>query len=178
MKKVIAFGTSNSSTSINKKFAQWAAEQITGIELQVIDLNDYEMPLYNPDLERESGFPNTTLELKKTLDSAEAFVISLAEYNGNYTPVFKNAQDWISRIDKNIWNNKPVLLLSSSPGRLGGASALSIAQNSFPRMGANIIASFSLPEFNKNFEEGKGIVDPDIASSFLIELNKFQEEMN
>lgn len=177
MKKVIAMGTSNSRSSINKMFAEWTTKQLEDIQFDIVDLNEYDMPIYNPDIEKESGIPDSTLELKKTLDSTEAFVISLAEYNGNYTPVFKNTQDWLSRIDRNIWNEKPVFLLSTSPGKMGGASALNLAKGSFPYMGANIISSFSLPEFYKNFEGEKGIIDEKLASSFTIELKKFQQQL-
>lgn len=178
MKKVIAFGASNSSTSINKIFATWVAGKIENTEVEVIDLNDFEMPMYAPDLENKEGIPSNTRKFKEKLETADAFVISMAEYNGNYAPVFKNTQDWLSRIDRNIWGNKPVFLLATSPGRMGALSSLNIAKASFPHMGAKIISTFSLPEFYSNFSNENGINERELEESFSKELSKFIRSLN
>ena len=178
MKKIIAFGASNSSTSINKTFATWVAGKIENTEIEVIDLNDFEMPMYAPDLESKEGIPDHTTKFKEKLDTADAFVISMAEYNGNYAPVFKNTQDWLSRIDRNIWGNKPVFLLATSPGKMGALSSLNIAKASFPHMGAKIITTFSLPEFYNNFSYENGINKHKLEEAFLKELNTFIKALN
>ena len=120
MKRVIALGASNSKNSINKQFADWAAHKVKDAEVELIDLNSYEMPLYSPDLERENGIPEVAKVLKSKLDSADGFIISLAEHNGNYTAAFKNVQDWLSRIEREVWGNKPTLLMAAAPGKMGG----------------------------------------------------------
>lgn len=76
----------------------------------------------------------------------------MAENNGNYSVAFKNVFDWSSRIEKDVFQHKPMLLLATSPGGRGGASVLGIAQNLFPRYGAEIKGSFSLPAFGSNFD--------------------------
>ena len=50
MKKIIAFGGSNSKNSINKELAAYTANQINNVEVEVLDLNDFELPLYGIDL--------------------------------------------------------------------------------------------------------------------------------
>ncbi len=55
MKKVLAFGASNSKHSINKRFAVFAANSLANVEMHIADLNDYELPLYSVDLQREQG---------------------------------------------------------------------------------------------------------------------------
>jgi chromate reductase len=85
-------------------------------------------------------------------------VVSLAENNGNYTAAFKNTVDWCSRINGKIFQDKPMLLMSTSPGARGGASVLEIAKNNFPRFTANIKAIFSLPSFNENFDVEANVI--------------------
>jgi hypothetical protein len=49
-------------------------------------------------------------------------------------------------------------LLSTSPGVRGGSTIFEIAKNRFPFQGADLKGSFSLPNFNDNFDIGKGII--------------------
>jgi len=150
--KIIAFGGSNSQHSINKYFAAYAASLFQNAEVEVLDLNDYEMPLFSVDLEKEIGQHETAKSFLYKIQTANILVISLAENNGNYSVAFKNIFDWSSRITKEVFQQKPMLLLSTSPGPRGGASVLEIANNALPRYGAQIKAAFSLPAFNANFD--------------------------
>ena len=56
MRKIIAFGASSSKQSINKKLASYAASQINGCESIILNLEDFEMPIYSIDKEEEKGF--------------------------------------------------------------------------------------------------------------------------
>lgn len=154
--KIIAFGGSNSKNSINKKLAAYAASLFKNAVVEVIDLNDYEMPLFGVDLEKKVGQHDLAQAFLEKLATADVLVISLAEHNGNYSTPFKNILDWSSRITKNIFSEKDMLLMATSPGARGGASVLDIANNAFPRFGANIKATYTLPNFNDNFDEEKG----------------------
>ena len=62
--KIIAFGASNSRQSVNRKLAAIVAGLVPGAEVELLDLNDYEMPLFSEDRERESGHPREARELK------------------------------------------------------------------------------------------------------------------
>ena len=177
MKRIIAFGASNSRNSINKKFATWAAKEIKMVEVEVIDLNNYELPIYSSDLEKEDGIPEVVVKLKNKLYTADGFVISLAEHNGNYTAAFKNIQDWLSRIEVKIWGDKPTLLLATTPGKMGGKSVLKIAKTSFPYLGAKVVADFSLGDFYKNFTEHDGITDTELLAEFKISLERFANDL-
>ncbi|MBX2845890.1 MAG: NAD(P)H-dependent oxidoreductase [Saprospiraceae bacterium] len=155
MKKVLAFGASNSKTSINKVLATYAAQKLKNVQVIIADLNDYEAPLYSPDREIEIGIPEPILRFDELLASVDGLIISLAEYNGNYTTAFKNLFDWLSRLNnQNIWKNKPLLLLATSPGGRGAMNVLKITKEIFPFFGGNIIADFSLPKYYENFHEG------------------------
>jgi len=155
--KIIAFGGSNSRQSINKHLATYAASLFENAEVEVLDLNDFAMPLFSVDLEKEIGQHELAKAFLAKIASADILVISLAENNGNYSAAFKNLFDWSSRIMKEVFQQKPTLLLATSPGSRGGASVLEIANNALPRYGAQIKAAFSLPAFNANFnlEENK-----------------------
>ncbi|MDN3673945.1 NAD(P)H-dependent oxidoreductase [Flavobacterium branchiarum] len=154
--KIIAFAGSNSQHSINKKLATYAANQFKNAEIEVLDLNDFAMPLFSVDVEKEIGQHPKAIAFLAKLKEADTLVVSMAENNGNYSAAFKNVFDWCSRIEKDVFQYKPVLLMATSPGARGGASVLEIAQKAFPRYGAEIKASFSLPSFNANFDEVKG----------------------
>lgn len=153
MKKIVALGGSNSKNSINKTLATYVADQLKGTETVVADLNDFHLPLYGVDAESENGIPEDATRLNELLESADGLVISLAEHNGSYSTAFKNAFDWLSRIDQKVWKEKPMLLMATSPGARGGSSVLQTARTSFPYLGGNVVADFSLSSFHDNFSE-------------------------
>ncbi|WP_420574068.1 NADPH-dependent FMN reductase [Kordia sp.] len=162
MKTIIAFAGSDSKTSINKKLAAYAASLVADAEVKVLDLNDYELPLYGIDKESEIGIPENAHKFLKEIQNSDGIVLSLAEHNGAYAAVFKNIFDWMSRIDGKLWSDKPMLLMATSPGGRGGQTVLDIAKGRFPYMGGNIVADFSLPSFGDNFSEN-GIKDAALA---------------
>ncbi len=154
MKNIIAFAGTNSKNSINKNLAAYATSLVKGVEVQVLDLNDFELPLYGIDFEAEHGIPDNANTFLNLIKSSDGIVLSLAEHNGAYATVFKNLLDWMSRIDGNLWSEKPMLLMATSPGARGGATVLDIAKGRFPFMGGNIVGEFSFPLFGDNFYEG------------------------
>ncbi len=173
MKKVLAIGASNSSRSINRQFASWAAQQVADAEVTTLDLNDFSMPLFGVDLERSAGVPEEAQRFCQLIAEHDGLVISLAEHNGNYSAAFKNVMDWASRLNKRVWQDKPMLLLSTSPGRRGGATVMQVALNYFPYLGGNVVTHFSLPSFRDNFSTDTGIVDAELAANFEQAIESF-----
>lgn len=176
MKHIIAFAGSNSKTSINKKLATYAASLVEGAKAVVLDLNDYDLPLYSMDLEISSGIPDNAHKFLDIIKSTDGIVLSLAEHNGTYSTVFKNLFDWMSRINGKLWSDKPMLLMATSPGARGGATGLEIAQGRFGYMGGNIVGSFSLPSFGENFANGK-ITNVELDNQLLEEVAQFTESL-
>lgn len=170
MKKIITLAGSTSKNSINKQLAEYAGRQLEGVVVQNLDLNDFEMPLYSIDVENEQGFSPDLMKLNEIIENTDGIILSLAEHNGAYSAAFKNAFDWLSRIDPKVWRNKPMLLLSTSPGGRGGQSVMDMARNRFPFNGGNIVGSMTFPFFNDNFKEGQ-IVNVEFKDR-LKELNK------
>jgi chromate reductase len=154
--KIIAFGGSPSKNSINKKLATYAASLFENADVEVLDLNDFQMPLFSVDIEKEIGQHPLAQAFLDKIASADILVASLAENNGNYSAAFKNVFDWCSRINGKVFQQKSMLLMATSDGKRGGATVLEIAKNAFPRYGADIKATFSLPSFNDNFDVEKG----------------------
>jgi NAD(P)H-dependent FMN reductase len=154
--KIIAFGGSPSKNSINKKLATYVAHLFNNADVEVLDLNDYEMPLFSVDIEKTIGQHPVAKALLDKIASADFIVLSLAENNSNYSAAFKNVFDWCSRINGKVFQDKPMLLMATSDGKRGGANVLEIAKNAFPRYGADIKATFSLPSFYENFDVEKG----------------------
>ena len=176
MKKILAFGGSNSQNSINKTLAVYAAKRIEGAEVITADLNDYDLPLCGIDLENEIGIPKSAQDFLELISTVDGVVLSLAEHNGAYSVAFKNIFDWMSRINGKLWQEKPMLLMATSPGGRGGATVLEIAKNRFPYMGGNIVATFSLPSFGQNFSE-EGISDAALQNEFDLAINQFSQEI-
>ncbi len=159
--KVIAFAASNSKKSINKKLVTYAASLLTGCQIEILDLNDYEMPLFSQDRENELlqsgvGHPQLAKDFLAKIVGCDAIIISFAEHNGSYSAAYKNLFDWCSRIEPKVYQNKAMLLLSTSPGGRGGASVMAQAIQSIPRFAGEVKATYSVPSFFDNFDVEKG----------------------
>jgi chromate reductase, NAD(P)H dehydrogenase (quinone) len=173
MKKVLVLPGSNSSVSINRKLAFYAASQLRGVELVKLDLNDFEMPIYSYDREKASGIPEKAQTFLKHIQNSDGILISFAEHNGNFSVAFKNVLDWVSRVSLKDFAGKPMLLMATSPGKRGGKSVLGIATTSFTTFGAKVAASLSLPLFNDNFKDG--IAEPTLKTEFDAGIKAFQD---
>lgn len=130
--KILFLAGSSRKDSFNKKLAQ-TAYQIAlekGATATFIDLKDYPMPIYNGDLEAENGLPEEALALKKVFLEHDALFIASPEYNSSYSPLLKNAIDWISRPHEKdepahaAFLNKVAAITATSPGGIGGLRGL------------------------------------------------------
>lgn len=173
MKKIIAFGGSPSKNSINKKLAVYATHLFQNVEIEVLDLNDYEMPIFSVDREKEIGIHPLAQQFFDKIGTADLLVISLAENNGAYSAAFKNIMDWTSRIpDGKFFQNKPLLLMATSDGARGARLVLEMATSRFPRHGAEIKGTFSLPSFYENFDTETGITNEDLRKELQGIVNR------
>jgi len=167
---IIAFAGSSSKESINKKLVTWASSQFEAT-VEILDLNDFEVPIYSIDKENEFGVPDKINIFSEKLASCDLILLSLAEHNGAYSSAFKNIFDWASRIkDKSVFHEKPIFLMSTSPGERGATTVLGIAKNRFEFNGGKIIETFSLPEFYDNFDAKKGITSKEYQTVFAQKL--------
>lgn len=165
MQKILAFGTSNHKNSINRQLAVYAASFFNNAIITELDINNFEMPIYSIEREKANGIPQAAHQFYKLLGTADILVISLSEHNGSYTTAFKNIFDWVSCINGKVFQDKPMLLLSTSTGSRGGITVLKAALERWPFMGGNIRASFSLPDFHKNYHAASGITNENLKDA-------------
>jgi len=164
-RKVVAFAASSSSRSINRQLVTYASGLLANAQVEVLDLNDFELPLFSVDREDELGQPPQALAFLQKLNQADGIIISFAEHNGAYSAAYKNLYDWVSRIQPRVYQDKPMVLLSTSPGGRGGKSVMELALSQIPRFGGHIKASLSLPSFMDNFDSASGRVsNPELAA--------------
>lgn len=151
MKKILAFSGSNSSVSINQRFIHAVAKLVDGID--IIDLRDYDAPIYSHDIEAATGLPQNILKLYDLIQGYESIVIALPEHNGLPTAFLKNTLDWLSRNKgQKFLQDKKVILLSTSPGGNGGASGLAKIQQVIPYWGASVVGTHSLGSFHEKVD--------------------------
>ena len=170
--KILAFAASSSRHSINRALVTHAAHRLTAAhlpdaEIELLDINDYEMPIFSIDREKEGGVPEEARAFFAKIGAADALLISYAEHNGFYTAAWKNIFDWMSRIETRVFQDTPTVALSTSPGKRGGANVLKTAVESTPRFGAEIVASLSVPVFREKFDADAGRLTDEALSAEL-----------
>ena len=159
--KLLAFAATNHKASINKQLVTYAANLVAenkGAEVEILDLNDYELPLYSIERQMENGMHPLAQQFFDKIGAADAVIISFAEHNGSYAAVYKNLFDWTSRIDMKVYQNKPTVLLATSPGPGGASSVLASAVGSADFFAMDLKGSLSVPTFNDNFDTDKGVL--------------------
>jgi NAD(P)H-dependent FMN reductase len=129
--KILAFAGSTRTDSFNKKLVKIAADggKVAGVDVTVIDLRDFAMPLYDGDLEQQEGIPQNARKLKDLMMSHQGFLVSSPEYNSSISGVLKNTIDWTSRQSQGeeslaCYKGKVAGIMSASPGGLGGLRGL------------------------------------------------------
>jgi NAD(P)H-dependent FMN reductase len=175
-KKIVGFGASISTTSINKAFATYALKFFPEYEVELIDLNDYKVPVFSVDCEKENC-PEEAKAFLAKIKEADVLICSMAEHNRNWTVGFKNLFDWCSRLDLKLLQNKPMFLLSTSPGGYGAQNSMNIAKTIFPAFGGNILTSFALPKFHENFDREQGILDAALLADFKNQVDDFKHKL-
>lgn len=171
--KILAFAASSSKKSINKKLATYVVSLLATNQIEILDLNDYELPLFSEDKEEEIGQPALAKSFLAKITWCDALIISFAEHNGSYSAAYKNLFDWCSRINPKVFQGKPMLMLSTSPGANGGASVLASAINSAPFFAGDVKASYSVPNFYDNFDIENGrINNKAINLKLTVAVNK------
>ena len=170
-KKILAFAGSARKDSVNKKMvaAVTRLAEAEGAEVTLIDLADYELPLYNGDVEAAS-FPQNAVKLKALFREHDALLVASPEYNSSITPLLKNTIDWVSRPvpgDEvpSPYVGKTVALMGASPGELGGMRALNHVRDIFYNLGCVVLpGAVAMGGAFKAFDEAGNIADESTVS--------------
>lgn len=163
--------------SFNKKLAREAVRVLgeqARATAEFADLRDYPMPVYDGDIQNTQGFPDAVKALAEKIEKAAGLVIASPEYNGGISGVLKNALDWLSRLKPMPLAEKHTLLLSASPGALGGVRGLwhtrvpleAMAMHVFPTM-------MGLPGADKAFDDAGRLVAEKPAAQLRDLIQKF-----
>jgi len=171
--KVLAFAGSTRKDSFNKKLVKVAAEaaRAAGAQVTYLDLRDIPMPLYDGDLEAESGLPENVKKFKKILMEHDGFLISSPEYNSSISGVLKNAIDWASRpvpgeAPLACFAGKVVSLMSASPGALGGLRGLVIIRSLLSNINLIVLPNqVAIPKAHEAFDAEGKLKDPKQQTS-------------
>ncbi|MDP8267272.1 MAG: NAD(P)H-dependent oxidoreductase [Candidatus Tenebribacter davisii] len=147
MIKILAFADSSRIGSYNTKLLHIAAKgaQEAGAEVTTLNLADNPLPIFNADLELESGMSENAHKLKQLFIEYDAFIIASPEYNSAITPLLKNVLDWVSRpesIDEQsmvAFKGKTAIILSASPGYLGGLCGLVFLRMLLANLGVTVL---------------------------------------
>ncbi|WAT17690.1 NAD(P)H-dependent oxidoreductase [Aurantiacibacter sp. MUD11] len=161
-RKVLAFAASNSSVSINRQLVEYAASHLEDAEVEFLDIHDYEMPIYRHDREEAEGIPQLAHDFRAKIAAADALLVSFAEHNGLYCAAFKNLFDWASRVGRDVWAGKPMVLLAASPGPGGAARVLALAETAAPHFAGEVKGTLSVPGFYHAFDAEAGRLRDDV----------------
>lgn len=143
---ILGIAGSARSGSYNSELLAYALKQLKadGAVTETFSFREHPQPLYDADLEKEEGLPDSVLQMRAAILAADGIVIASPEYNSSITPLLKNAIDWGSRMDEeskqgNVWKGKPVLLIGASPGGLGGVRALRVVREVLVELQAHVL---------------------------------------
>ena len=162
--KILLISGSTRHKSYNRKLIGIVEQEFINLNFlaKVIDLKNYELPIYNGDYEDRHGIPSNAKKLKKLFKTSQGLFISTPEYNGGIPALLKNTLDWISRKDegeKSLESFTGIVagLVSASPGMKGGKRALQKLRQQLQDLGVTVInEEFSLSKADSRFsKEGK-----------------------
>ena len=129
---LLAGSARNGSLSVRLRDAARRLADAGGASTSVLDLRALALPVYDGDHEAAHGVPDGARQLRDAIAAHDALLMLTPEYNGFPTPLLINAFDWLSRLPAEqgaasgvaTTADKPVALLSISPGAVGGLRAM------------------------------------------------------
>ena len=173
--KVLVFAASLRAESLNRKLAALAARvaEQYGATVDMASMRDFDVPLYDGDVETASGIPEGAQELQRRLLASDAFIISSPEYNGSMPGTIKNLIDWASRFRPQPFDGRHALLMSASPSLAGGNRGLWALRMPLEHLGTRVFPDmFSLSMAHKALA-GEEIADPALRARFEKNLQAF-----
>lgn len=167
--KVLVFGASLSSKSFNERLASLAAKVVErkGGIVDHAQMEDFDCPSYDLDVESEGRMPEGAERLKDKLLTNDAFIIASPEYNASVPGVLKNVIDWVSRFRPQPFTRKQGMLMSASPSMAGGNRGLWALRVPLEHLGARVYPDmFSLAQAHQAFADNGTIKDAKLQSWF------------
>ena len=183
--KILTFAGSTRIGSTNAKLAALAAKELTLLDIEVtrISLQDYPLPLYDPDLEARSGAPDSAYKLKHMIMAHQGVFIASPDYSASVTPLLKNAIDWVSRVRERgdplyaAFRNRVFAIAAVSPDASGGLHSLQALRQILEiGCGALVIPEqLAMAGADEAFDEMGNIADTHVANKFHAQLSRLIE---
>jgi chromate reductase, NAD(P)H dehydrogenase (quinone) len=175
MPKILAFSGSARKESYNQKLVQIAARgaEQAGAEVTVVNLADYPLPIFNQDLEKAEGMPRPAQTLKALFIEHDGFLVASPEYNSAFSPLLKNTLDWVSRKEGDetyqlAFRDKLAVIMSASPGALGGLRGLVFLRMLLGNMGVLVLpGQQAVPNADKAFHADGHLLDNDKQDAIM-----------
>jgi chromate reductase, NAD(P)H dehydrogenase (quinone) len=177
--RILAFAGSLRGASFNKKLVAVAAETARelGCDVDLVDLRDFPMPIYDGDYEQSDGQPQTAKDLKARILACDALLVGCPEYNASITAVLKNTIDWVSRPqpgEPSAFKGRPAALLAASMGPIGGLRGLSPVRDIFDQLGVlTVPTQFALGTAQNAFDDEGNLIEPmhrNLVKDVIVEL--------
>jgi len=167
MTSILIFAGSARQGAYSKQLAAVATSLVSGVggKPTLVDLADFEVPIYNADLEARSGIPQPVIDFRHLVASHDGMMIATPEYNGFMTPLLLNMLCWASRPSPGddfgtVFQGLPVALIASSPGRLGGVRAIPRLRDVVAELGMVVVPGFvAVPSAATAFTERGQLAD-------------------
>lgn len=167
MKKILAFSGSNNIESIHRQLLSYIQKKYSNeaIAIEVKDMREFETPYFSLEREQEAN-PEALDRFLELISHYDGYVFATPEYNGWMPAMFKNLLDWVSRKSKNLFEEKPLLSLSASPGPWAWANNRAYMTKILGYFGAKSVAEYSIPSFYENMK------DWELEEGHKLELSK------
>lgn len=175
--KYLLFAGSLRTESLNKKLVTVASKLMaakTGTEVNVVNIRDFNIPVYDGDIEEKNGIPDGVKAFAELIAKANALIISAPEYNGSIAGPLKNAIDWVSRVRPVPFEGKPILLLGATPGGFGAIRGLAATKVPLEALGSVIYPqTFGVPKAHEFFSKEGELTDAGTKTRLSGILDKF-----
>lgn len=165
--KIVVYGVSISLILINKVLVIYIVGLVDGVEVKVLDINNYDVFMFSEDLEKEIGQVEGVQGFLNDLVEVDVFVILFVEYNGYYLVVYKNLFDWVICIDCVVFKDKFVVYLGIFLGLIGVKLVFVVVEGFVLFFGGNVKVIVLVFLFYDKFDMEVGKVIDEVFISEL-----------
>lgn len=110
-----------------------------GVVVTDLDLADFEMPIFNQDIEDAGKTPEAAERLAVLFRTHDIVLIITPEYNGGITPLIANVMAWLSRQKPSPFRHAIFGIGGVSNGKYATIFALSHLRDSLSKVGALVV---------------------------------------
>jgi chromate reductase, NAD(P)H dehydrogenase (quinone) len=162
----------------NAAFSLWALQALSAVSSPSLDLSIRrlsDVPMFSPEDHAERRFPPSAALLREQVVAADGFVISTPEYNHSFPGALKNALEWLHG-KPGLLADKPVAIISTSPGPTGGIHAQRALRPILESLGANVLTQpeLSISDVRNKFDADGALIDEATRKSLKAFTQAFE----